>query len=132
MQHSDHMTGPRRVATPCDATWKMHIHITILGRNRRTGREGIMGAVWKTKYGMRRVRVDLPTLEEALYAAQGLTPDLGEQLNIAAELMDLPIDQVRAEAQRLGQRRARTPAPSPKGRALGFTVVQRRSQRRVS
>ena len=91
-----------------------------------------MGAVWKTKYGMRRVRVDLPTLEEALYAAQGLTPDLGEQLNIAAELMDLPIDQVRAEAQRLGQRRVRTSAPSPNGRALGFTVVQRRSQRRVS
>ena len=91
-----------------------------------------MGAVWKTKYGMRRVRVDLPTLEEALYAAQGLTPDLGEQLNIAAELMDLPIEQVRAEAQRLGKRRARTSTLSGNGRTFGVTVVQRRSQRRAS
>ncbi len=48
-----------------------------------------MGSVWKTKYGMRRVRVDPPTLEEALYAAEGLTPDTNEQLQIAAQLMDL-------------------------------------------
>ena len=65
-----------------------------------------MGPVWKTKYGMRRVRVDPPTLEEALYAAEGLTPDSSEQLQIAAELMHLPVDVVRAEAQRVTRRRA--------------------------
>lgn len=91
-----------------------------------------MGVVWKTKYGMRRVRVDLPTLEEALYAAQGLTPDFDEQLHIAAELMDLPIDRVRAEAQRLSRRRMGTSPPARNGRAFGVTVVQRRSQRRAS
>ena len=63
-----------------------------------SGSEGVaMGSVWKTKYGMRRVRVDPPTLEEALYAAEGLMPDSSEQLQIAAELMHLPVETVRAQ-----------------------------------
>ena len=52
---------------------------------------------WKTKYGPRRVRVEAPTLGEAIFAAQGLTDDLAEQTEIAAALMGLPPDKVRAE-----------------------------------
>jgi hypothetical protein len=52
---------------------------------------------WKTKYGPRRVRVEAPTLAEAIFAAQGLTDDHDEQVEIAAALMGLPADQVRAE-----------------------------------
>ena len=52
---------------------------------------------WKTKYGPRRVRVEAPTLGEAIFAAQGLTDDPAEQTEIAAALMGLPPDEVRAE-----------------------------------
>ena len=52
---------------------------------------------WKTKYGPRRVRVEAPTLGEAIFAAQGLTDDPAEQTEIAAGLMGLPPDKVAAE-----------------------------------
>ena len=47
---------------------------------------------WKTKYGPRRVRQELPTLEEAIFAAQGLSDDLDEQAAIAASLEDMDFD----------------------------------------
>ena len=56
---------------------------------------------WNTKYGARRVREEMPTLAEAITAAQGLTDDLDEQADIAAALMGLPRDQVRAELAKL-------------------------------
>lgn len=56
-----------------------------------------MSEVWKTKYGPRRVRRDPPTVEEAVAAARGLTDDVQEQIDIAASLMDLPPDAVKAE-----------------------------------
>lgn len=56
-----------------------------------------MSAVWKTKYGTRRVRRDPPTVAEAVAAARGLTDDVQQQIEIAASLMDLPPDQVRPE-----------------------------------
>ena len=52
--------------------------------------------VWNTKYGPRRVRNDAPTLEEAIAAAQGLSDNIDEQAEIAASLIGLPRDQVRA------------------------------------
>lgn len=54
------------------------------------------GQTWKTKYGPRRVRQETPTLEEAIFAAQGLSDHIDEQTEIAATLMGLPRDQVRA------------------------------------
>jgi hypothetical protein len=50
---------------------------------------------WNTKYGPRRVRHESPTLEEAIAAAQGLSDELDEQVDIAASLIGLPRDQVR-------------------------------------
>jgi len=59
-----------------------------------------MSEVWKTKYGPRRVRRDPPTVEEAVQAARGLTDDVQEQIEIAASLMDLPPDDVKAEVMK--------------------------------
>ncbi len=56
-----------------------------------------MSEIWETKYGLRRVRHDPPTLDEAIAAAQGLSDELDEQVEIAAGLMALPVDVVRAE-----------------------------------
>ena len=67
-----------------------------------------MGAVWKTKFGPRRVRHDPPTLQEAIVAASGLTDDLQEQAEIAASLMGLPADQVRAEVVKAAAQRKST------------------------
>jgi hypothetical protein len=89
---------------------------------------------WKTKYGARRVRQEAPTLAEAIIAAQGLTDEIDEQADIAASLMGLPRDQVRAELLKL--------APSRKDalKSVVFTgsasaprtiVVERKVSRRV-
>ena len=56
-----------------------------------------MRKVWKTKYGLRRVRYDPPTLEQAIFAAKGMADDLQNQVEIAASLMGLPVEQVRPE-----------------------------------
>jgi len=57
-----------------------------------------MSATWKTKWGVRRVRRDSPTIEEALIAAESLTADPGQRAEIAASLMGVPVDEVRALA----------------------------------
>ena len=90
--------------------------------------------VWKTKYGVRRVRHEAPTLEEAIAAAQGLSDELKQQAEIAAALIRLPLDQVRTELLKVGSLR--------KGVIKSFTftgptsaqrtiVVERRPARRV-
>lgn len=54
------------------------------------------GTAWKTKYGPRRVRHDEATLEEAIAAAQGLSDDRDEQVEIASSLIGMPQADVRA------------------------------------
>ena len=46
-----------------------------------------MSEDWNTKYGPRRVRRDPPTLEEAIFAAVGITDDQEQQAEIASALM---------------------------------------------
>ena len=43
-----------------------------------------MSADWNTKYGTRRVRHDPPTLDEAIFAAVGITDDQDQQAEIAS------------------------------------------------
>jgi hypothetical protein len=94
---------------------------------------------WKTKYGPRRVRVEAPTLGEAIVAAQGLTEDLAEQIEIAAGLMGLPTNEVSAELAKLGSGPAKAlklrsapsvvfagPAASPRS-----IVVERKPSRAI-
>ena len=90
-----------------------------------------MSATWMTKWGPRRVRVELPTLAEALDAAEGLASDAAGQITIAASLMDLPLDHVRADAERLLMNRARRPQTIQVGQTRGAVVVERKRPRRV-
>jgi hypothetical protein len=67
-----------------------------------------MSEDWNTKYGPRRVRRDPPTLEEAIFAAAGITEDQTEQAEIAAALMGMPIEAVTAEVKKAGRAMARS------------------------
>ena len=60
-----------------------------------------MSEDWNTKYGTRRVRRDPPTLEEAIFAAVGITDDQQQQAEIAAALMGLPYDDVLTEVKKI-------------------------------
>jgi len=64
-----------------------------------------MSDIWETKDGRRRVRRDPPTIEEAVVAAQGLTDDLKEQMEIVASLMEITPDEARGVVLRMGQRK---------------------------
>jgi hypothetical protein len=92
-----------------------------------------MSGVWKTKYGPRRVRRDPPTLAEAIEAASGLTDDLQDQVEIAASLMELPVEQVRPEVIKANARRKSTNATVAYTGTHGVhraVVVERKSPRR--
>jgi hypothetical protein len=93
----------------------------------------VMSAVWNTKYGSRRVRYDPPTLKEAILAAQGLTDQLLQQVEIAAALMDLPVDEVRAELMKSAPSRKAEQIVTLSGRerTARTVVVERKSSRRV-
>jgi hypothetical protein len=90
---------------------------------------------WKTKYGVRRLRNEAPTLAEAIAAAQGLSANPDTQVEIAASLMGLPREQVRAELIRLGPPKAETPTsvtfagPASAPRAV---TVERKPSRRAA
>lgn len=70
--------------------------------------EAAMSGDWNTKYGTRRVRHDPPTLEEAIFAAIGITDDVEAQAEIASSLMGLPYDEVLAEVKKTARVSART------------------------
>jgi hypothetical protein len=81
---------------------------------------------------MRRVRRDDPTLEEAIFAAKGLTGNLQEQAEIAASLMSLPIDQVMPEVikARGARKTVDTIAFTQREGTHRAVIVERKSTRR--
>jgi hypothetical protein len=96
-----------------------------------------MSDVWETKDGRRRVRRDPPTVDEAVVAAQGLSDDPKEQIEIVASLMQVSPDEARTAVLRMSQRKeinrvtvaGRTGAPRAvvvERRAPRVSVVQRR------
>ena len=91
-----------------------------------------MSADWNTKYGSRRVRHDPPTLDEAIFAAIGITDDQEAQAEIAAALMGMPLDTVRAEVRKLNRTTARLTTRVIAGEqgAQRSVVVERRVVRR--
>lgn len=95
-----------------------------------------MIARWATKYGPRRLRHEPPTLEEALFAAEGLADSAEQQVEIAAELMAVPVDQVRTDAQRIlkGSRNRMTITAGGRRGSLsgggGTVVVERKPAKR--
>ena len=90
---------------------------------------------WNTKYGPRRVRNDAPTLQEAIAAAQGLSDELEEQADIAAALIGLPREQVRAELLKAAPPRkaaAKSVAFVGPASAPRTIVVERKPTRRLA
>ena len=91
-----------------------------------------MSEDWNTKYGPRRVRHDPPTLEEAIFAAVGITDDQEQQAEIASALMGLPYDQVLTEVKKQSRALARASTRVIAGEqgAQRSVVVERRVVRR--
>ena len=92
-----------------------------------------MSGTWKTKYGPRRVRHDPPTLEDAIAAARGLTDDVQAQIEIAASLMELPADQVRAEVLKAASPRQTLSRVAFTGRGgmQRSVIVEHKAPRRI-
>jgi hypothetical protein len=92
-----------------------------------------MSEDWQTKYGTRRVRRDPPTLEEAIFAAMGITDDQQQQAEIAAALIGLPYEDVLAEVKKTARTTARQATRVIAGEqgAQRSVVVERRVVRRV-
>jgi len=99
------------------------------------GNEGAdMSDVWETKDGRRRVRRDPPSIEEAVTAAQGLTEELRERIEIVASLMEVPLEEARSAVLRMGQskdvnRVTITAGHSGRTGAARAVVVERRTPR---
>jgi hypothetical protein len=91
-----------------------------------------MTEVWDTKDGRRRVRRDLPTIEDAVLAAQGLTADADGQVEIVISLMQVSAEEARSAVLKFGQRKEVSRftiagrAGSPRA-----VIVERRMPRRL-
>jgi len=90
-----------------------------------------MDEVWETRDGLRRVRRDPPTLDDAVLAAQGLTDDLESQIEIVAALMSVPAEEARRAVLRTRRSDGRLTI-SGRGGIARAVVVERKSPRRVS
>src|ERR1700734_1160442 len=91
-----------------------------------------MSEDWNTKYGTRRVRRDPPTLDEAIFAAIGITDDQEAQAEIAAALMGMQIESVQPEVKKAGRTAARSATRVIAGEqgAQRWVVVERKVIRR--
>ncbi len=87
------------------------------------------------RYGRRVTRVEPPSLDEAIAAAQGLTDDIECQIEIASQLMGLPEDEVRPVVLKMSTQ-TRRPERGPfadrildRGEGAKVIVVERRRPR---
>ena len=76
------------------------------------------------------MRLDLPTLDEALNAAEGIASDAQQQIQIAAGLLGVPVREVQAMAQCIIDKRARSSLTIQVGNARAPVVVERIVRRR--
>lgn len=89
----------------------------------------------QNRYGRRVTRVEPPSLDEAIAAAQGLTDDIECQIEIASQLMGMPEDEVRPEVLRNSAQPRRTERVPVADRVLNrgegskVIVVERRRPR---
>jgi hypothetical protein len=92
-----------------------------------------MSEIWETKDGLRRVRRDPPTLEDAVLAAQGLADDLEAQIEIVASLMDVTAEAARSAILKMGQRKdVNRFTVAGRGGMPRAVVVERRAPRRFA
>ncbi len=83
-----------------------------------------------------KVRHEPPTLEEAIYAAQGVTTDIEQQIELAADLMAMPASEIRPHALKAAAKppasnRVFVPARSGMQRAVVIETTGR-SRHRIS
>jgi hypothetical protein len=106
--------------------------IGAMSENESKAKGVSMSDVWETKDGRRRVRRDLPTVEEAVLAAQGLTEEIAEQVEIVASLMEVPAEEARGAVLRFAQRKDvnRTTTIISTAGTPRTVVVERRTIRR--
>jgi hypothetical protein len=91
----------------------------------------MMSSAWKTKYGKRRVKHEPPTLDDAIFAARGLTDNVQQQVEIAASLIGLPPDEVRPAVLKSAQSAQQLTLVQPTGgRSPRTVVVERIAARR--
>jgi hypothetical protein len=89
-----------------------------------------MSTTFKTKWGMRRVRKEPPTLDEALIAAEAMAEDADSRAEIASQLMGVPVEEVRAALSRQqAQTRGRATLVAGRSRAV---VVEYKRPRTIS
>lgn len=87
-------------------------------------------AVKKSKPANLRPRHEPATLEDALFAAEGLSDDREQQIAIATELTALPEAQVRAAADAFFRAQAKRVVVET-GRRPGGVVVEMKAPRRI-
>jgi hypothetical protein len=87
---------------------------------------------WNTKYGPRRVREEPPTLEDAVFAARGLSDDPQQQAEIAAALIGMPVEKVRVAVLKASQKKDvnRVTFTTTRTGAERAVVVERKISRR--
>jgi hypothetical protein len=90
-----------------------------------------MTKIWNTKYGARQVKYDPPTLDQALFAAAGLSDDADQQAEIAASLMGMPVAEVRAQITTSAPKPSITVRLGTIARSTGPVIVERRPARRI-
>ena len=86
--------------------------------------------VWETKDGLRRVRRDPPTIDDAVLAAQGLSEEVEGQVEIVVALMSVPAEEARRAV--LKMRRPETRLTIPSRGSTRAVVVERKSPRRAA
>jgi hypothetical protein len=89
-----------------------------------------MATTWKTKWGFRRVRRETPTIEEALIAAESLANDVAQRAEIAASLMGVPVEEVKAlAAKQAAKTRGRASLVAGRTRAVVVEYTRPRTIR---
>jgi hypothetical protein len=89
-----------------------------------------MNRTWNTKYGPRQVKEAPPTLDEAIFAATGITDDVQAQAEIAAELMGLPLEEVKTAVRKSARTTLVSAQVTTGGRSMQRSVVVERVGRR--
>jgi hypothetical protein len=92
-----------------------------------------MSDIWDTKDGLRRVRRDPPTVDDAALAAQGLTDDLEGQIDIVTSLMPVSADEARRAILKMRRSKDDTRLTiAGRGGEPRAVVVERKSPRRTA
>src|SRR5260370_61732 len=99
----------------------------------RPGADGPVRRAARVAEGGRRVRQEPATIEEALIAAESLADDPAKRAEIAASLMGVPVEDVRAlAAKQAAKSRGRASLVAGRTRAVVVEYTRPRASRSTS